>query len=44
MVDPGLFPKEMATHIKDIYQNEYIGNSAKKCEKESDIKNLNDLL
>jgi len=44
MVDPGLFPKEMATHITDIYKNDYIGYTGNKCEKQSEVKTLYDVL
>ena len=30
--DPGLFPKEMATHITDIYKNEYTGFTGRSSE------------
>jgi len=42
--DPSQFPREMATHISQIYNNEYIGSKGSKNEKESEIKTLYDIL
>ena len=42
--DVGSFPKEMVTHITNIYHNEYIGYLGKKSEKESQIKTLYDIM
>ena len=43
-IDPGDFPREMKGHIEEIYNNEYVGYTGQKCEKESEVRTLYDIL